>query len=160
VSTARAQQWATAGQPLADDEVATLVTALASRMGIRRRTVRVRVGENWRVPAVLGFIWPTLLLPAALLAECSPAQLQMIVAHELAHVRRWDYLVNFVQRVIEALLFFNPAVWWISHRIRTEREACCDAAAVRFAGRREAALTLASFAERMAGHMVPTAALA
>lgn len=160
VRTARAQRWAAAGRLLGeDDDTLRRIRLLAARMGIHRR-IQARVNDDWTVPAVIGFVWPTLLLPAAMLAECSPAQLQMVIAHELAHVRRWDFLVNFAQQVVEAMLFFNPAVWWISHQIQTEREGCCDAAAVRFTSRDEAAQTLASFAERLAGHLAPSPALA
>jgi beta-lactamase regulating signal transducer with metallopeptidase domain/protocatechuate 3,4-dioxygenase beta subunit len=108
------------------------VDDLACRMRLPR--VRVLVSAAYRVPAVIGALSPVLLVPAAILSNMSPAQLRMIFAHELAHVRRWDFLVNLVQQVIEALFFFNPAAWWISRQIRTEREACCDAAAVELNG--------------------------
>ena len=86
-------------------------------------------------PAILGVARPVLLLPASMLAGLSPDCLEAILAHELAHVRRHDYLINLVQMVVEALLFFNPAVWWIGKQIRQEREACCDALAVTATGK-------------------------
>ena len=77
-------------------------------------------------------------------------QLQLIVLHELAHIRRGDYLVNLCQMLVESLLFFNPAVWWISRQIRQEREACCDAMAIELAGERlQYAQTLAQVAGRV-----------
>jgi beta-lactamase regulating signal transducer with metallopeptidase domain len=146
-----AQRWASGGKLLVDGPLVDRVTQLARRMGLQR-TIRVRVGEDWHVPAVMGFVWPTLLLPASLVSEVPAWQLQMMLAHELAHVRRWDYLANFVQQVIEALLFFNPAIWWVSRQIRIEREACCDAWAARIIeSPRHAAETLATFAQRLAG---------
>ena len=75
---------------------------------------------------VVGLLKPMILLPPALLCGLEPQQLSLILAHELAHIRRFDLLVNLCQRVIEALLFFHPVIWWISHRIRIERENCCD----------------------------------
>src|SRR5208283_2158814 len=73
--------------------------------------------------------------------------IQLILLHELAHIRRGDYLVNLCQLLVESLLFFNPAVWWISRQIRQEREACCDAVAVALAGERlQFARTLAQAA--------------
>ena len=82
--------------------------------------------------------------------------LQAILVHELAHIRRYDYLVNFLQMVVEALLFFNPAVWWISRQIRIEREACCDAAGVLWTGHRHKyAEVLVAWAQRTDGRTGP-----
>ncbi|MDB5337844.1 MAG: blaR1 6, partial [Planctomycetaceae bacterium] len=79
-------------------------------------------------PILVGIIRPLILFPASTLAGISTEQLEMILLHELAHVRRWDNLINLIQRVIEAVLFFHPAVWWLSNRVRLEREHCCDVA--------------------------------
>lgn len=146
-----AQRWANGGNLLPEGPVSDRVAQMARRLGIHRH-IQIRVGDDWRVPAVMGFVWPTLLLPASLVTDVPAWQLQMMLAHELAHVWRWDYLANFVQQVIEALLFFNPAIWWVSRQIRIEREACCDAWAVRLSeSPRHAAETLATFAQRLAG---------
>ena len=67
-----------------------------------------------------------ILVPLGLLAGLPTAQIEAVLLHEIAHIRRHDYLLNLVQSVIEGLLFYHPAVWWVSHRIRTEREFCCD----------------------------------
>src|SRR6185437_12084034 len=77
-------------------------------------------------PVVLGHFRPVILVPLGFLAGLLPDQVEAILLHELAHIRRSDYLMNVCQRVIEALLFYHPAVWWISQVIRAERENCCD----------------------------------
>ena len=110
---------------LADPRLLALAEELRSRLRLSRR-VRWLVSEEIAVPAVMGIFWPAVLLPAAMLTGVPPDQLRAILAHELAHIQRWDYLVNFGQMLVEAMLFFNPFVWWISHRMRVEREACCD----------------------------------
>ena len=83
---------------------------------------------------MIGWIRPVILIPAATIAGLTPEQLEMVLAHELAHIRRFDYLVNFGQMLVETLLFYHPAVWWVSGRIRQERELCCDDLAVRMCG--------------------------
>jgi beta-lactamase regulating signal transducer with metallopeptidase domain len=86
------------------------------------------------VPTVVGWLRPAIVLPIAALAALTPAQVEAILAHELAHIRRHDYLVNLLQTVAETLLFYHPAVWWMSKRIRAEREHCCDEVAVSLCG--------------------------
>ena len=87
-----------------------------------------------QVPTAIGVLKPMILLPASTLTGLSPRQIEAILAHELAHLRRHDYLVNLMQSVIETLLFYHPAVWWVSRRVREERELCCDDLAVRVCG--------------------------
>lgn len=106
---------------------------LAQRMGIDR-PLRLFQSALVEVPAVIGWLRPVILLPASCLAGLSPAQLESILAHELAHIRRHDYLVNLLQSVVETLLFYHPAVWWVSRQIREEREHCCDDIAVKICG--------------------------
>lgn len=91
-----------------------------------------------RTPQVFGWLRPVIVVPAAALVRLSPAEFEAVLAHELAHIRRRDYLVNLVQTVVEAVLFYHPAVWWVSRRIREERELCCDDWAVRVCGDRVA----------------------
>lgn len=79
---------------------------------------------------VIGHLRPVILMPVGLLTGLPAGQIEAILLHELAHIRRWDYLINVLQRAVEGLLFYHPAVWWISRVIRTEREHCCDDAAV------------------------------
>jgi bla regulator protein blaR1 len=87
-----------------------------------------------QVPAVAGWLRPVVLLPVGALAGLPAAQVEALLAHELAHIRRHDYFVNMLQGVAEALLFYHPAVWWVSGHIRAEREHCCDDAAVAVGG--------------------------
>ena len=100
--------------------------------------VRIAQSLSVRVPTVVGWMRPLILLPASAFAGLSPFQFEAILAHELAHIRRHDYLVNIAQNVVETLLFYHPAVWWVSKRVRVEREHCCDEVAVAFCGDRVA----------------------
>ncbi|PVX35881.1 M56 family metallopeptidase [Janthinobacterium sp. 78] len=102
--------------------------ALALRMGLHRRPP-LKLHGGLSSPVTVGFWRPVILLPAALLSGMPVALLEALLAHELAHVRRWDYLVNLLQSVAEALLFFHPVVWWLSARMRAEREQVADALA-------------------------------
>ncbi|MEN6627715.1 MAG: M56 family metallopeptidase [Candidatus Sumerlaeia bacterium] len=108
--------------------IEAVAETLRVSLGIARR-VGVVICDRVVVPAAMGVFRPLVLLPASALVSLTPEQLRAILAHELAHIRRHDYLVNIVQLIFEALLFFNPAAWWISRQIRREREACCDALA-------------------------------
>lgn len=106
----------------------TLLSAVqrqADALGLKLRPA-LAYCERVTVPTVLGVFRPMILLPLALASSLSPDQIESVLAHELAHLRRYDHLVNLLQRVIESLLFFHPAVWWVSHRMREEREHCCD----------------------------------
>jgi GWxTD domain-containing protein len=78
------------------------------------------------VPVVIGYVRPAILMPVGLLAGLPAGQVEAILLHELAHIRRYDYLVNLLQAAVEGFLFYHPAVWWISGLIRAERENCCD----------------------------------
>ncbi|WP_306590605.1 M56 family metallopeptidase [Geothrix sp. 21YS21S-4] len=98
------------------------------------RTVRLLQSAAVEVPTVLGWLRPVILLPACALAGLAPAQLEAILAHELAHIRRGDFAVNLLQSLVEVLLFYHPAVWWLSARIRAERELCCDDVAAALCG--------------------------
>ena len=100
------------------------------------RAVQFAQSALVEVPMVVGWLRPMILLPASAISGLSTAQIELILAHELAHVRRHDWLVNFAQTVIEALLFYHPAMWWISNHIRKERENCCDDMAVAVGGDR------------------------
>ena len=101
------------------------IDQLAAAMHVRA-TIRLVDSLAVTVPLTIGWIAPVILLPASMLTGLSSAQLRAIIAHEFAHVRRCDYLVNLLQRAIESLLFFHPAVWWVSACVRQEREYCCD----------------------------------
>lgn len=112
------------------------------------------------VPMVVGHIRPAILMPIGLLAGLPANQVEAILLHELAHIRRCDYLVNILQRAIESLLFYHPAVWWISRVIRTERENCCDDIVVATSGdAQEYATALTAIEEhRWAGRQAALAA--
>ncbi|PHN01681.1 M56 family metallopeptidase [Flavilitoribacter nigricans] len=111
------------------------LNSLKWQMGILQP---VEMRESLRVsgPMLVGWFKPVILLPVGMLSGLSPQQVECVLAHELAHVRRMDYLVNLIQSAVEVLLFFNPAVWWISAQIREEREHCCDELAVNITGDR------------------------
>ena len=94
-------------------------------------TAALYLSEHVISPLAMG-VWRTaVILPAAAVTQLSPEQIEAIFAHELAHIRRWDYLCNLMQVAVECLLFFHPAVWWISRRTRDLREVCCDEVATR-----------------------------
>jgi beta-lactamase regulating signal transducer with metallopeptidase domain len=99
--------------------------ALALRMQVRR-PVRVLISDVAETPSVVGWLRPVILLPVATLAGLSLYQVDAVIAHELAHIRRHDFAINLLQMLIEAALFYHPAVWWLSTRVRHERELCCD----------------------------------
>ncbi len=106
---------------------------LCARLGVMR-PVRLLESAMVQVPTAIGWLRPVILLPACALIGLSPQQLEAVIAHELAHIRRHDYLVNILQRMIETLLFYHPAVWWLSRKVRIEREYCCDDLAVAACG--------------------------
>ena len=114
-------------------EWARRAAVLGTRLGLGTGTT-LALSERLSEAVAIGFIRPTVLLPTAWLLEMTPEILEAVIAHELAHLRRGDLWVNLLQRVIESLLFYHPAVWWLSSRIRRERELCCDALAVAVTG--------------------------
>ncbi len=101
-----------------------------------RHAVTLLESASVKVPTVVGFWRPVILLPVSALVGLPPPQLESLLAHELAHIRRYDYLANMLQSAVETLLFYHPAVWWLSDRIRAERENCCDDIAVSVVGNR------------------------
>ena len=102
-----------------------VLARLAQRLRVTR-PVQLLESVVVEVPAVVGWLRPVVLIPTSALTGLTPQQLEVLLAHELAHVRRYDYIVNVIQCVIETLLFYHPAVWWVSRRVREEREHCCD----------------------------------
>jgi uncharacterized protein (TIGR03435 family) len=107
--------------------------SLQRRLGVSR-IVRLYTSALAETPAVIGWLKPYILLPLTALTGLSDSQLRAILAHELAHIRRHDYLVNLLQTAVETLLFYHPAVWWVGRQIRQEREHCCDDIAVAVCG--------------------------
>jgi len=108
---------------------------LQRRMGLRRL---IEYCESHQVdaPAVIGWLRPVVLLPFTAMTGLSREQLEAVIAHELAHIKRMDAVVNLFQMFVETVLFYHPAVWWVSRRIRVEREHCCDDMAVAICGDR------------------------
>jgi len=117
----------------APDSWQETVLRLAAQVGVRVR-VRLMVTARVTVPCVVGWLKPVILLPPAALSGLTTLQLEMVLAHELSHIRRHDYLVNLIQVAVETLLFYHPVVRWISRDARRERELCCDDSAVRTCG--------------------------
>jgi len=127
-------------------------------------TPRLLISLKVEVPMAIGWLKPVVLLPANMISGLNNAQLEMLILHELAHIRRHDYLVNFLQTLVEILLFFHPAVLWVSKQMRNEREYCSDDIAVQHCGDAIAyAHTLADTASLCAKthrHTIPTMAMA
>lgn len=101
-----------------------LLLQVSKRLGVL--PPRVLVSERVVEAVALGLFRPVILLPAAWMLRIPTEQLEAVLAHEIAHLRRHDLWINFAQRVLETLLFYHPAVWWLSRRVRLEREYCCD----------------------------------
>jgi hypothetical protein len=115
------------------DWVLEICYMLQDQLGIRR-AVQYCESTFLQAPAVIGWFRPIVFLPATALTGLSEEQLRVVIAHELAHIRRFDAFVNLFQVCVETLLFYHPAVWWLNRRIRAEREHCCDETAVTLCG--------------------------
>ncbi len=117
------------GVTVAGAAAQAMLRDVCDRLAIRR-VVRLLESTLADVPMVVGWFAPVVILPVSVLSGLPPEQVRALLAHELAHVRRYDALVNAVQVVAETVLFYHPAVWWLSQRVRIEREHCCDDLAV------------------------------
>jgi beta-lactamase regulating signal transducer with metallopeptidase domain len=111
--------------PIGDDRLLAMIEREIRRMGVKVAPA-VAFCERISLPIIVGIVKPAILLPAALTSGLSPDQLQALLAHELAHIRRFDLVVNLLQRLAEAVLFFHPAVWFVSRRVSMEREIAAD----------------------------------
>lgn len=118
-----------------DDPLCQRFRELRQRLRVNRH-VRLMKSALVRVPTVVGWFRPLVILPTSTLSGLSPVQLDLILAHELAHLRRWDHWVNLGQLLLETVLFYHPAVWWVSRCVREDREHCCDELAVAACGNR------------------------
>jgi beta-lactamase regulating signal transducer with metallopeptidase domain len=128
-------------------EIGERVKALAVRLGFRA-VPRVFSTKAAREAVVTGLLRPMVLLPAVWLAGMPRDVLEAVIAHELAHIRRYDVWFNLFQRFVEALLFYHPVVWWLSRRVRLAREMCCDEMAARATGERVVYATALELAAR------------
>ena len=133
------------------------VAELCRRMGLRS-PVPLRESAAIDVPMVIGCLKPVVLLPASALTGMSVSALEALILHELAHIRRHDYLVNLLQSAVETLLFYHPAVWWVSRTIRVEREHLCDDLAAGLCARRVDYMEALAELERR--RLTPTLAIA
>lgn len=126
---------------------------LGCRLGTGR-AVRVLASVRIVTPTLVGWVRPSIVMPMAMLARMPAEQIDLVLAHELAHLRRFDHLANLFQVVLETLLFYHPVVHWISRDARNERELCCDALALQATGgkRRDFVAALAGLEEFRSGH--------
>ncbi len=122
-------------EPVDDSAILAAFARQARALGLRF-TPAIAFCRDVAVPTVVGAIRPMILLPLSAVSGLTTEQIEVLLAHELAHIRRYDHLVNILQRLIEAVLFFHPAVWFISRRIRIERENCCDDLVLAVGGQR------------------------
>ncbi len=106
---------------------------LAAYFGFGRK-VYLMVSERIQSPMVIGHLKPVILLPIGFLTALAPSQVESILVHELAHIRRNDFLLNMLQQLLEILFFYHPAYWWLSQVLQDEREHCCDDIAISYSG--------------------------
>jgi beta-lactamase regulating signal transducer with metallopeptidase domain len=114
------------GVSVPSDAMAELFRQACHKIGVDSRRVCLKISALVQVPMTMGWVRPVVLFPAALLSGLSTGEIELLLAHELAHIRRCDYLVNLLQTVVETLFFYHPVTWWISRRMRQERENSCD----------------------------------
>ncbi|MBC7891716.1 MAG: M48 family metalloprotease [Sphingobacteriaceae bacterium] len=137
----------------------TSLDQMRQSLGLQR-AVSLLETARVSVPMTVGWLKPVVLLPLGLLSGLSPRQIEAILAHELAHVSRHDYLVNLIQSLADVLFFYHPALWWLSARVRAEREHCCDNVAVAVTGNRVALAQALAALETFRTVPMPALALA
>jgi len=150
------------GSYLPTDKLQNRFEQLIADMALKQQP-QLLISLKTNVPMAIGWLKPVVLVPASMVSGLTPNQLDMLLLHELAHIRRHDYIVNFVQTLVEITLFFHPAVRWISKQMRNEREYCSDDLAVAHAGNPIAyAKTLAQTATlcKQHRHSIPSMAMA
>jgi TonB family protein len=117
----------------ASPQLQLVFASLQRRLGLHRQ-IALLTSALVQVPTVVGWLRPVVLLPLSCFTGLDDTQIEAILCHELAHIRRHDYLISVLQSVVEAVLFYHPAVWWVSQQVRRERECCCDDLAVTIGG--------------------------
>ena len=147
-------------QPILDGDILDTVRRQARRIGMRVFPAVAYCGRI-SAPVVVGVLRPMILLPGSLVSGLTFSQLEAVILHELAHIRRFDLAISVIQRLVEAMLFFHPAVWWLSHQIQHEREnACDDLAALADGNRVRYAEALVRMAELCVANRAGSGALA
>jgi beta-lactamase regulating signal transducer with metallopeptidase domain len=146
----RMRRWMLLEATPVEGPILARLSALAARLGIDR-PVRLMSSRRLDVPVTIGFLRPAVVVPVSLLTGVPASQFDALLAHELAHVRRHDYLINLLQISVETAFFYHPAVWWISRQIRIERESCCDDVAVALCESRRAYVEALTTLETMRG---------
>lgn len=116
-------------QTITNTEIVQRFAQLKEQIGIRQ-DIALHISSHINTPLVIGIFKPIILLPTSTVLGLSTAQLEAILIHELAHIKRHDYLINLLQHLCETLFFYHPVVWWVSRVMRHEREICCDVIAV------------------------------
>jgi len=111
----------------------TRIECLLARLGLKQK-IQIYLLPSLEIPVVFGCLKPILLIPVSFFTGMDDKYIEAIILHELAHIQRYDYFLNMLQMIIEILGFFHPAVWWLSGRIRAERENCCDDIVVKTMG--------------------------
>ena len=132
----RIRSWRQSATVVSSKTMIKIRDRLCQRMHLKRP---VQLLESFQAvsPIVISWVRPAILIPANVVTGLTPRELETILAHELAHIHRHDYLVNLAQAIIETILFYHPAVWWMSNCVREEREHCCDDMAVEICGDRK-----------------------
>lgn len=128
-------RWKREAKYLNCSEITAVVERLSQRLGIRK-SIAILESTRLGIPAAMGWLRPVIFLPAQAISGLSRIELEAVIAHELAHIRRYDYVVNLLQCWIEIMFFYHPAVWWLSAQVRLEREHCCDELAIEVCGDR------------------------
>jgi beta-lactamase regulating signal transducer with metallopeptidase domain len=113
-----------------DDELSAMLLQLRKKMGVTR-AAQLLLSARAQVPILIGTVRPAILIPISLVTGLERRQLEAILSHELAHLRRWDDVMNLIQCGIVTLLYFHPLIWWLNHKVNEDRELCCDDLAVR-----------------------------
>ncbi len=135
------------GRMALSEGMAGRAAAVAARLGLHA-VPRICSAKAAGEAVVVGLLRPMVLVPIAWLTEMTPEVLEAVIAHELAHISRHDVWFNLFQRFVETLLFYHPAVWWLSRRVRLAREMCCDELAAAATGKRVAYVTALELAAR------------
>ncbi|MCL2648222.1 MAG: M48 family metalloprotease [Phycisphaerales bacterium] len=141
-----------------DPRIVEVFRNLGERLRMKQAAV-ILESALVQAPAVIGWLRPAIVIPASIVTGLSSDQLQAILAHELAHIRRWDTLVRMVQAAVETVLFFHPAVWWVSATLTQESEYCCDEIALEICGDRKTYVRALAFVAGITGGGPPPAPL-